>query len=125
MDDLFLTEFRPPDDSMIEFILNTSIALGIISKRETLSVEDSAVLERASHSIKVMLAMAVGGHFLFTSEAKHADALADLCGRLYDHLVMSGIPDAPEFDIDALKAFQSYREEGPDVDDLPFPGMSP
>lgn len=121
MDEIFMNEFRPPDDSMIEFILNTSLALGYISKRDDLDADASLVLERASHSIKVMLAMAVGGHFLFTSEAKHADALADLASRLYDHLVLSGVPGASDFDIEALHAFHAYREEGPNVDDLPFP----
>lgn len=119
-----MNEFRPPDDSMIEFILGTSLALASISKNDALTDDESAVLERASHSMKVMLAMAVGGHFLFTNEAKHADALAELAGKLYDHLVLSGVPDASEFDIDALHAFMAYREEGPDVDELPFPDPS-
>lgn len=122
MDDMFMNEFRPPDDSMVEFILNTSTALGSISKKETLNTDDTLVLERAAHSIKVMLAMAVGGHFLFTNEAKHSDALAELASRLYDHLILSGVQGADDFDIDALKKFQSYREEGPDVEEMPFLG---
>lgn len=121
MDEIFMNEFRPPDDSMIEFILATSLALGFISQRDDINADDALVLERAAHSIKVMLAMAVGGHFLFTNEAKHADALADLASRLYDHLVLSGVEGASDFDIEALRAFQAYREEGPDVDELPFP----
>lgn len=122
MDDMFMNEFRPPDDSMVEFILNTSTALTAISKKETLNTDDTLVLERAAHSIKVMLAMAVGGHFLFTNEAKHSDALAELASRLYDHLILSGVQGADDFDIEALKQFQSYREEGPDVEEMPFLG---
>lgn len=120
MDEIFLNEFRPPDEPMIEFILRMSVSLNAIARKESLDSEDAEVMERASHSIKVMLAMAVGGHFLFTNESKHSDALAELAGRLYDHLVLSGMDEG--IDIQALRDFQAYREEGPDVEQMPFLG---
>jgi hypothetical protein len=57
---------------------------------------------------------------LFTGEAKHADALADLATVLYDTLVLSGIADVESFDISALEDFRRYRVEGPDVSEIPF-----
>lgn len=118
MDDIFLNEFRPPDDSMIEFILSTSMALNVIAQNEDLADSSREVIERASHSIKVMLAMAVGGHALFVNESSHADALASLAGQLYDRLLLSGLLDGQSIDIAALQNFHEYRQEGPDVSGL-------
>lgn len=120
MDDIFFNEFRPPDNSMIEFVLNSSVALRTISGKDFLSEDDRTILQHSSHTMKVMLAMAVGGHFLFTSEAKHADALAELAGYLYDCLMLSGVDGFGDIDIQPLQDFHQYREEGPNPDDLPF-----
>jgi hypothetical protein len=120
MDEIFLNEFRPPDSEMIDYMLNLSASLSLVSNREEVTRNDSEVLKRCAHSMRVLLAMAVGGHVLFTGEAKHADALADLATALYDTLVLSGIADVESFDISALEEFRRYRVEGPDVSEIPF-----
>jgi hypothetical protein len=114
------SEFRPPDDSMIEYMLNLSASLTLISNRDELAENDSQILKRAAHSMRVLLAMAVSGHMLFAIEGKHADALANLCSTLYDNLLLSGVIDIEEFDISALNSFTTYREEGPNISDIPY-----
>lgn len=120
MDEIFLNEFRPPDDSMIDYMLNLSASLTLVSNRDALTHNDSEILKRCAHSMRVLLAMAVGGHVLFTGEAKHADALADLASGMYDMMLLSGLPDIESFDISALENFRRYRVEGPDVSEIPF-----
>jgi hypothetical protein len=105
---------------MIEYMLNLSASLTLIANRPHLAEPDSQILKQASRSMRVLLAMAVSGHMLFTVEGKHADALANLSSNLYDNLLLSGIIDIEDFDISALSSFRSYREEGPDVSDIPY-----
>ena len=64
-ENLFNTEFRPPDEDMVEFILATSTLLSKISKYENMSEEDAQVISAASSSLLVLMAMAVSGFSLF------------------------------------------------------------
>jgi hypothetical protein len=122
MDEIFLTEFRPPDDSMIEYVLNISALLARLSRNADLSDEDRLLAERSAHTVKVLLAMAVGGHILFESESTHADELADLSSSLYDQLFLVRPELVAEVNMEPLEKFRHYREHGPSVDIGDFPG---
>jgi hypothetical protein len=122
LDDMFMNEFRPPDESMVEYMLDLSASLMVIANRDNISSDDSEVLKRSAHSMRVLLGMAVGGYFLFTSESKHSDGLADLASKMYDLLLLSGHPEFNDIDVNPLILFRSYREDGPDVSDLPYIG---
>lgn len=114
----FMNEFRPPDDSMIQYMLDTSSFLFMLAKRKELSESDRQALGRASHSLKVMLAMAIGGHFLYETEAKFADELHQVASRLFDKLMLLDPQSTESVDTGPLLRFASYREDGVNVDDL-------
>lgn len=110
-ENLFNTEFRPPDQEMIDYILVTSTLLSKISKYDNISEEDAQVMSTASRSLLVLMAMAVSGFSLFSAETEHAQSLADLSQSLYDRLVFTDPSLISEIDISAVTAWQDYRKE--------------
>jgi hypothetical protein len=109
-ENLFNTEFRPPDEDMVEFILATSTLLSKISKYENMSEEDAQVISAASRSLLVLMAMAVSGFSLFSTETDHAQSLADLSQALYDRLVFTDPSLMSEIDISPITEWQDYRK---------------
>jgi hypothetical protein len=109
-ENLFNTEFRPPDEDMVEFILATSTLLSKISKYENMSEEDARVISAASRSLLVLMAMAVSGFSLFSTETDHAQSLADLSQALYDRLVFTDPSLMSEIDISPITEWQDYRK---------------
>lgn len=119
-DEPFLNEFRPPDDDMIEYMLNMSSYLFMFSKKEELTETERLTLAQASHSMKVLLAMAIGGHILYEQESKFADELHQVGSSLYDKAMLLDPGTIAEFDIGPLIRFRNYREDGVDVNSLDF-----
>lgn len=109
-ENLFNTEFRPPDEDMVEYILATSTLLSKISKYENMSEEDAQVISTASRSLLVLMAMAVSGFSLFSTETDHAQSLADLSQALYDRLVFTDPSLMSEIDISPITEWQDYRK---------------
>ena len=109
-ENLFNTEFRPPDEDMVEFILATSTLLSKISKYENMSEEDAQVISAASRSLLVLMAMAVSGFSLLSTETDHAQSLADLSQALYDRLVFTDPSLMSEIDISPITEWQDYRK---------------
>lgn len=109
-ENLFNTEFRPPDEDMVEFILATSTLLSKISKYENMSEEDAQVISAASRSLLVLMAMAVSGFSLFSTETDHAQSLADLSQALYDRLVFTDPSLMSEINISPITEWQDYRK---------------
>ena len=109
-ENLFNTEFRPPDEDMVEYILATSTLLSKISKYENMSEEDAQVISTASRSLLVLMAMAVSGFSLFSTETDHTQSLADLSQALYDRLVFTDPSLMSEIDISPITEWQDYRK---------------
>ena len=109
-ENLFNTEFRPPDEDMVEYILATSTLLSKISKYENMSEEDAQVISTASRSLLVLMAMAVSGFSLFSTETDHTQSLADLSQALYDRLVFTNPSLMSEIDISPITEWQDYRK---------------
>lgn len=126
MDDEFgIGEFRAPDDEMIKYVLDTSTLLKQFSADLTLEHYRREVLKTSSHTMKVMLAMAIGGYHLYCLEGDHASALADLSTVLYDRLALTDPKQIEDINIEPLLKFRSYRETGVNLDDIPFFGDRP
>lgn len=110
MEDFFIQEFRPPDDEMIQYILGCAEDLEQISSDIGLTTSNQQLVKQSAHTMRVLLAMAISGHFLFSKEADHAEALSALAQRLFDELVMVSPSTAFSFDISDLHKFFEYRD---------------
>lgn len=121
-DDNFMNEFRAPDESMVDYMLELSSDLKEISTMSSLGHSETETLKQASHSMKVLLAMAIAGHHLFTTESNHADALASLVENLFDRLVMVEGNATPDIDISALANFRTFRSDFDTNQNLPLFG---
>ena len=109
-DNLFNTEFRPPDEEMIDYILATSTLLNKIGKYENVSEEDAQVISTASRSLMVLLAMAMSGFALYSAETDHAESLAGLSQALYDRLALNDPRQIGDIDISPILAWQEFRK---------------
>lgn len=110
-DDELKSEFRPPDDEMIEFMLTVSDDLGELSSDSRLTEAERALLEVSSRSIKVLLAMSISGHALFIAEGRRLDAIANVARSLHDILFLIE-PSALESveNINALKEYSEWED---------------
>lgn len=116
----FLNEFRPPDEDMIQYMLDMSSYLVMLAKKPDMTETERLTVSRAAHSMKVLLAMAVGGHILFEQESKFADELHKTATLLYDKLMLTDPALADSVDIGPLIRFRNYREDGVDISALDF-----
>lgn len=110
-EDFDFSEFRPPDSKMIDYVLSSSTLLKTFSSDPTLDGYQREVLKTTSHTLKVMLAMAIGGYHLYCVEGDHSSALADLCTVIYDRLALADPSAMEAVDIKALHEFRKWREE--------------
>jgi hypothetical protein len=109
-ENLFNTEFRPPDEEMVDYILATSTLLSKISKYENISEEDAQVISTASRSLMVLLAMTMSGFALYSAETDHAQSLAGLSQALYDRLALTDPSQIGDIDISPILKWQEYRD---------------
>lgn len=121
-DDNFMNEFRAPDEDMVDYMMQLSFDLKKISSLEVLAHNQAETLKQASHSMKVLMAMAIAGHHLFTAESNHSDALASLVEKLFDRLVMVESNPSPDIDISALTSFRAFRSGFDSNQDIPLFG---
>jgi len=87
-DDELQSEFRPPDIHMVDFMMGLAGEVDGMSEIEGLNLTQKNTLEVASRSIKILLAMAIGGHQLFIAEGKRLDGIADVARTLHDMLFL-------------------------------------
>jgi hypothetical protein len=109
-ENLFNTEFRPPDEEMVDYILATSTLLSKIGKYENMSEEDAQVISTASRSLMVLLAMTMSGFALYSAETDHAQSLAGLSQALYDRLALTDPSQIGDIDISPILKWQEYRD---------------
>lgn len=122
-DDFFFdenSEFRPPDNKMIHYVLDTSTLLKQFASDPKLESYTREIMKVSSNTLKVLLAMSIGGYQLYCTEGDHAATLADLCTTLYDRLALTDPKAIEDIDISPLLKFREYREKGPDTDDIHF-----
>jgi hypothetical protein len=123
-EDFDFSEFRPPDSKMIDYVLSSSTLLKTFSSDPTLDGYQREVLKTTSHTLKVLLAMAIGGYHLYCTEGDHASALADLSTALYDRLALSDPSMMESVDIKVLHDYRTWREEGVDGMEAPLFNIS-
>lgn len=109
-DYFFEEEFRPPDSEMVDYVLSSSCILDEMSARASMTRDDSQALASASRSLKVMLAMAMSGFALYSTELEHANALSVLSESLYDRLMLTDPSQITDIDILPLTKWREYRK---------------
>ena len=82
------SEFRPPDEQMVDYMIGLSEELSKMATTIDMPNSSREVLEVASRSIKLLLAMAISGHTLFIGEGRRTDEIADVARSLYDILFL-------------------------------------
>ena len=107
-----MSEFRPPDSKMIDYMLELSGDIEKLSNLDELNHSQKATLEVASRSIKLLLAMAISGHTLFIAEGRRLDAMADLARTLHDILLLTE-PSALDSvaNLDVLRDYSQWEDD--------------
>lgn len=107
----FKSEFRPPDDELIGFILTLASSIKEMSISNHLSEEDKTNLSLAERNLKLLLAMTMSGYALYIGESQHADDLALLVHDLRTSLKNVSPLDELATDFSALSRYTEWRTE--------------
>lgn len=116
MEEYSIEDFKPPDEDMVERVLTNSKMISLMS--EDADGETRAILESASRSLKILLAMAVSGSYLHRKESYFNKELSSLAESLYDRLLMADSTQITDEDTRVLANFRAWLEADADEDEI-------
>ena len=108
------SEFRPPDDELVDFILSLSSSLKGMASSVDLTENEKTTLNLAERNLKLLLAMTMSGYALYIAESQHSDDLALLVSELRKSLQSVSPLDELAIDISALTRYSQWRDSGPE-----------
>ena len=103
-------EFRPLDDDSVDVLMQISEKLLSFKGKSGFSDEDNNTLDIASHQIRRLTAMTIGGFALYVQTFEHAEALSEEVERL---MALCNAADVDQFQSWSIanEAFKVFKKD--------------